>query len=90
MTRQDEPHPGLRGHRQSVSEQGGPVSAMLGKTVPGHAGPCIRAGRGCTCYFYLGKNGTRTRPSEQRRMRRTDRRREQRCWRSVFVARERT
>lgn len=60
------------------------MSAMLGKTVPGHAGSCMAAGRGCTCYFYTGENGTRTRSGAQKRRRRVARRREQRFWRADF------
>ncbi|WP_326692332.1 MULTISPECIES: hypothetical protein [unclassified Streptomyces] len=64
------------------------MSAMLGKTVPGHAGPCVRAGQGCTCYYYPDENGTRTRSAEQKRRRRIARRREQRSWRAEFVVPE--
>ncbi|WP_019546675.1 hypothetical protein [Streptomyces sulphureus] len=65
------------------------MSAMLGKTVPGHARPCVRAGQGCTCYFYTGENGTRTRSAAQKRRRRLARRREQRFWRTDFDTPER-
>lgn len=64
-----------------------PVSDMLGKTVPGHAGRCRHSRRGCTCYFHTGENGTRTRSRAQKHRRRIARRREQRSWRLEFSVR---
>ncbi|MFG3255269.1 hypothetical protein [Streptomyces sp. NPDC048172] len=65
------------------------MSDMLGKTVPGHAGPCVRASQGCTCYFYPDEYGTRSRALAKKRRRRTARRREQRIWQSDFNVRKR-
>lgn len=59
---------------------------MLGKTIPGHARPCVRAGHGCTCYFSSGENGTRTRARAQKRRRRIARRHAQRFWRADLNA----
>lgn len=64
------------------------MGAMLGKTVAGHGKPCVRVSQGCTCYFFSGENGTRTRAVEKRRRRRRARRREERTWQSQFNTRE--
>lgn len=63
------------------------MSAMLGKTVPGHTLPCTRAARGCTCYFYPGEYGTRTRSAAKKIRRRAARHREERAWRVEFESR---
>lgn len=61
------------------------MSAMLGKTVPGHSQPCVRASHGCTCYYFPGEYRTRARSTTAKRIRRrAARRREERDWRADF------